>query len=150
MTTGQLVFYSGVGLLALTILLAVVFAVKKPRYDPEAAGLGPGTGSTRKLRSGYPTDPLTIRRASPAGAGVETERLPEDSAQPGTVRLTGDAADGTAVLPEEETAPRPEDTSPRGTVPLVQEQETDHPEAGTIVLSESEGPFPSGWRERGD
>ena len=68
MTTGQLVFYSGVGLLALTILLAVVFAVKKPRYDPETAGLGPGSGSTRKLRSGYPTDPLTIRRASPRKA----------------------------------------------------------------------------------
>lgn len=150
MTTGQLVFYSGVGLLALTILLAVVFAVKKPRYDPEAAGLGPGSGNTRKLRSGYPTDPLTIRREGGAASAAGTEHLPEDPAQPGTVRLVEEAEDGTAVLPEEETTPLPEGPSPKGTVPLAQEKEPEHLEVGTMVLSESEGSFPSSQRERGE
>ena len=150
MTTGQLVFYSGVGLLALTILLAVVFAVKKPRYDPETAGLGPGSGSTRKLRSGYPTDPLTIRREGGAASAAGTEHLPEDPAQPGTVRLVEEAEDGTAVLPEEETTPLPEGPSPKGTVPLAQEKEPEHLEVGTMVLSESEGSFPSSQRERGE
>ncbi len=60
MTTGQLVFYSGVGLMAVTILLAIFFVVKKPRYMPEQAGYIPaGPHQTQKLRNGYPTDPVT-------------------------------------------------------------------------------------------
>ena len=57
MTTGQLVFYSGVGLLALTVLLGVFFLVKKPKYIPEQAVYEPGAPQqTQKLRNGYPTD----------------------------------------------------------------------------------------------
>lgn len=60
MTTGQMLFYSGVGLLVLTILLAIVFLVKKPQYIPEQVGVGPdGSNQTQKLRNGYPTDPVT-------------------------------------------------------------------------------------------
>ncbi len=112
--------------------------------------LGPGSGSTRKLRSGYPTDPLTIRREGGAASAAGTEHLPEDPAQPGTVRLVEEAEDGTAVLPEEETTPLPEGPSPKGTVPLAQEKEPEHLEVGTMVFSESEGSLPSSQRERGE
>ena len=37
MTTGQLLFWSGAALLALTGLLAIIFAIKKPKYTPEEA-----------------------------------------------------------------------------------------------------------------
>lgn len=60
MTTGQMVFYSGVGLLVLTILLGIFFMIKKPQYIPEHAELTPGEPhQTQKLRNGYPTDPVT-------------------------------------------------------------------------------------------
>lgn len=132
MTTGQLVFYSGVAILALSILLAVVFAVKKPQYNPEAAGRGPGeAGNTRKLRSGYPTDPLTVRREGP-----------ETPAQLGTVRLTEEVASGTAVLPEERTALLPEGHAADGILPLTQEEGTVPLEAGTAVLPESKATRP--------
>ena len=70
MTTGQLVFYSGAGLLVLTVLLAVFFAVKKPVYVPEnAAYVSAGPQQTEPLRNGYPTDPVTRRgREIPAAA----------------------------------------------------------------------------------
>ena len=44
MTTGQMLFYGGVGLMVLTILTAIVFAATKPRYVPgkvEAADASP-------------------------------------------------------------------------------------------------------------
>lgn len=84
MTTGQLLFYAGIATLVLTVLLAVVFLVKKPRYDPESAAHSANTSQTQKLRNGYPTDRLTIRReprensvpsAVPAERG--TERIEE-------------------------------------------------------------------------
>lgn len=70
MTTGQLVFYSGVGLLALTVLLGVFFLVKKPKYIPEQAVYEPGAPQqTQKLRNGYPTDRETRRRTGTPGGG---------------------------------------------------------------------------------
>lgn len=70
MTTGQMMFYSGAGLLVLTVLLAVFFAVKKPEYIPENAAHTPaGPQQTEPLRNGYPTDPVTRRsREVPAAA----------------------------------------------------------------------------------
>lgn len=62
MTTGQLLFYAGIALLALTVILAVIFLIKKPVYHPENAVYTGSTGQTQKLRNGYPTDRLTIRR----------------------------------------------------------------------------------------
>lgn len=79
MTTGQILFYSGVGLLGLTVVLAIIFAIKKPQYKPGNVVYSAADGNTQKLRNGYPTDPLTIRRktgAAGAGAGYEeTERI---------------------------------------------------------------------------
>lgn len=67
MTTGQMVFYSGVGLLVLTILLGIFFMIKKPQYIPEQAGYVPvGPNQTQKLRNGYPTDPVTKGKHIPS------------------------------------------------------------------------------------
>ena len=69
MTTGSIVFYSGVGLFAVTILLAIVFLIRKPQYNPQKAVYdGRGGRKTQSLRSGYPTDPLTVRQEKPSAA----------------------------------------------------------------------------------
>ena len=65
MTTGQLLFYGGAALLGLTVLLAIIFIIKKPKYTPESAAYaGADSGRTQSLRNGYPTDRMTIRRES--------------------------------------------------------------------------------------
>ncbi len=64
MTAGEAMFYGGLALLAVTAILAVVFAVKKPQYRPGQVAPGDG-GATVPLRSGYPTNTLTIRRDVP-------------------------------------------------------------------------------------
>ncbi|MEY8316983.1 hypothetical protein AALB19_06620 [Oscillospiraceae bacterium 50-58] len=85
MTTGQMVFYSGVGLLVLTIIVALVFLIKKPKYIPETAVYGDAVSNvTQRLRNGYPTERVTIRRETAQSqpeqgteliAGEETELL---------------------------------------------------------------------------
>lgn len=60
MTIGKLVFCSGVALLIATILLIVVFVIKKPKYIPDALRLD-DKGKTETLLNGYPTDRLTRR-----------------------------------------------------------------------------------------
>ena len=63
-TTGELVFFSGVGLLLFTLVLAVIFAIKRPRYVPgELSPDQSPPGSTQKLRSGFPTEAVTRERA---------------------------------------------------------------------------------------
>lgn len=108
MTTGQLMFYAGIGLFGLTVILAIVFMIKKPKYRPENA-VG-GDGQTVPLRNGYPTEPVTARYDVTKGAadngGGETELLPSGA---GTVLLTGEVnspADETQLLsPETELLP---------------------------------------------
>ena len=62
MSNGQILFYSGAALMAATILLAIFFWIKKPKYEPtnivyeDAEERG-----TQRLRSGYPTARLTRR-----------------------------------------------------------------------------------------
>lgn len=81
MTTGQLVFYAGIGLLGATVLLAVIFLIVRPKYKPENAVYTGGRtdGSTQRLRNGYPTERVTVRRDGPAKAenglsGPQTEK----------------------------------------------------------------------------
>lgn len=82
MTMGELIFACGLGLLGLTAFLAVLFLVKKPRYIPEEAVYAEQVSSeTKRLRNGYPTDPLTVRRtasrkAAPAKETADTATLP--------------------------------------------------------------------------
>lgn len=102
MTTGQLMFYGGIALLVLTILLAIIFIIIKPKYVPESSAYdGSDASRTQQLRSGYPTDRLTIRRESviPGSALLDstpaapvqqaTELLPtEECSEQGTEPLT--------------------------------------------------------------
>lgn len=85
-TMGQLVFYSGVGLLILTIILVCFFWAKKPQYIPGTAAYdGMGDSKTRKIRSGYPTERLSVRKeekrvVTPETVVIqgETERLNDE------------------------------------------------------------------------
>ena len=82
MTTGQLVFCSGIGLLILTIILACIFWLKKPQYIPGNVALdGMGIPKTRKLRSSYPTDRLTVRKNEKPAVDCETADLQERTEQ---------------------------------------------------------------------
>ena len=106
MTTGELVFYSGVGLLAFTVLLAVIFLIKRPKYVPESLSHIPdGTGGTQKLRSGYPTETMTHERVS-GGAAAPSTPGRAVSPQPA-------APDGEGTVPlEQGTAPLEQGTAP--------------------------------------
>lgn len=143
MTAGHLLFYSGAGLLALTIVLAIVFVLKKPQYRPESEAYAT-PGGMQKFRNVYPTDPITIRRDKPekdadapaeAKTEQETEKLTDASEkvswtdtmvlgheqkEPGehTAKLL---EEGTASLPPE-TAPLLDETAPLAeeTVPLME------------------------------
>lgn len=46
MTQGQLLFYSGAALLVLTVLLAVLFVIKRPKYNPGSTDAQPDGGGT--------------------------------------------------------------------------------------------------------
>lgn len=101
MSTGTIFYYSGLGLLALTVLLAILFIVKKPKYTPERAAYSGADSDTQKLRNGYPTDRIT-KRAEKSGAVSATEPLRE------TQPLESDATellDQTEALIADETEP---------------------------------------------
>lgn len=74
MTTGQILFYGGTALLALTVVLAIIFIIVKPKYKPEGGTYdGAGPDITQKLLNGYPTDRMTIRRESPRHSAPDSE-----------------------------------------------------------------------------
>lgn len=76
MTTGQLVFCSGVGLLIVTLILIAVFALKKPRYAPQGAAYS-GPGADQKSHPVAP-DRREIRPESRTlTLSDETEWLPD-------------------------------------------------------------------------
>ena len=120
MTTGEIIFYAGAALLVLTIILAVVFAIKKPQYKPENAAYIVSDAGTQRLRNGYPTDRLTVRAetkselvSQTALLDERTEILPQTDVLPQTALLEEPTPDGTVPL-SEETAPLAD-----GTVPLA-------------------------------
>ena len=94
----------GVGLLLLTIILAVVFAIKKPKYSPESAVVD-GDGRTTPLRNGYPTEPMTIRRDSAPKEHTHRGQVTEVMSAPDETVLMDPGADatpmGTQLLPAE-------------------------------------------------
>lgn len=83
MTTGQLVFFSGVGLLIVTLIVGIIFMVKKPTYKPE----NPVHCTTQTRYMSYPTNDLTVALEHPEHfqendtiiLSDETELLPENS-----------------------------------------------------------------------
>lgn len=125
MTTGQVVFYSGVGLLVLTIVLGIAFWLKKPQYIPENSAYEGGPEKrTRKLRSGYPTDRLTIRQEPKQPIISGTVVLQENTAQLRTEQ--GDTLPDTAVLPS---------------VKLSKVQQTEKLSVGTVPLAGGTAPL---------
>lgn len=79
MTNGQLIFYMGIALLIVTVILVVIFALKKPKYVPESAAYIGGNANTQKLRNGYPTNRLTIRRDTKQSSTSETAILSNET-----------------------------------------------------------------------
>lgn len=151
MSTGQLVFYSGVGLLVFTIVLGIAFWLKKPQYIPGNAAYDQGADkNTQKLRSGYPTDHLTVRREPEQPIMPGTAVFQESTAQLETEQE--DTLPDTAVLPNAEF-PQAQQTEKLGvgtvpladgTIPLVHDEDTvllyDHatpPDGETEVLDSS-------------
>lgn len=131
MTTGTMIFFSGVGLLILTIILAIIFALKKPQYIPEKAAYDGGDSKrTQKLRSGYPTNRLTIRREPERQKAPGTDMLREDTERL-TVEQTAqiletEVLNGTETLDHTQTEKLAAETAhlPEGTVLLRQVEET--------------------------
>lgn len=123
MSTGQILFYAGVALLIVTVILAVFFFVKKPQYTPEGVVSGPN--QTQRLINGYPTDPLT--RGEPVSQPFSPP--PSRPAAAGAVPLARD------------TAPLGEGTAPlaQGTAPLSPETEKLTP--GTEKLGQETAPL---------
>lgn len=86
-------FYGGAALLAVAVLLAIIFIIKKPKYTPESAAYaGADPGRTQSLRNGYPTDRMTIRRESVQTVAPEKIEQSQETElltdlQPGTERL---------------------------------------------------------------
>lgn len=87
MTTGQLLFYAGVALLGATVILAIAFLIKKPKYVPESATYSTSDNATISFRSGYPTDRMTIRRDSPIRATELLNTNPLDNSAKRTEML---------------------------------------------------------------
>lgn len=111
MTTGQLLFWSGAALLALTGLLAIIFAIKKPKYTPEEAVTAIGAAPTKRLRRGQtvPASPVTQRPAgtvllTPEEIPGATAPMPESAVPGATVPMPGMDAAGTVLLTPEEPA----------------------------------------------
>lgn len=108
MTIGQLLFYGGAALLGLTVLLAIIFIVKKPKYTPEsAASAGTDPGRTQNLRNGYPTDRMTGSGAPVQPAATETIRQSQE-----TVLLPETL---TELLPDTKRSPETEVMGPQQT-----------------------------------
>lgn len=85
MSAGQIVFMIGIGLLALTIILAIIFHLKEPQYIPgSAAYKNTGRTPTQKPQSSYFAGGSAIHREPEEQAAPETVILDEEGE-----RLTG-------------------------------------------------------------
>lgn len=126
MTTGQLLFWSGAALLALTGLLAIIFAIKKPKYTPEEAVTAIGAAPTKRLRRGQ-TVPVSPVTQSPAGTVLLTQEETSSATAP-----MAEAA-GTVLLRQDDT--------PGATVPMPGMDA-----AGTVLLTPEEPAAQGGTR----
>ena len=122
MTTGQMMFYGGFALLAITVLLAVVFRIKRPKLTADA--LPVDSAAAQEERKAYTTALLSATKesakrqkdenatvlldAEPAAGAGETALLDaEPAADAGaTVLLDAESAAsaGETVLLDEEPA----------------------------------------------
>lgn len=95
MTMGQLMFGGGAALLVIAIVLAIIFARKRPQYEPEGVMREVQPDNTQRLRNAYPTEEVTAQETElledkPAATEMlpeETEYLPEEQKGSGTTLL---------------------------------------------------------------
>ena len=68
MSTGQIVFYAGIGLLCITLILLVVFLIKKPQYHPENVIYSEAEDKSKPhFRSHYISERMPARGSEPYG-----------------------------------------------------------------------------------
>lgn len=104
MTRGQLMFYGGIALLVFTVVLAIVFLIKKPVYRPESGAIrAPEDTGTQRLRNGYPTSPITVRRDGAGRQPNGTQPLPEEAGTTSRTEYLPEDASQTEYLPEDQT-----------------------------------------------
>ena len=124
MTTGHLIFYSGIALFLFTAALSTIFILKKPKYDPDSAVCADADSNTRKLYTSYPTDRLTVRQEPVLPDTALLNQPPAAPVQPAAECL----AQGTEILPAVEVLPQQTDYLPA----------TEPPPRQTEVLSSTE------------
>lgn len=105
MTKGQLMFYGGIALLLFTVILAIVFFIKKPVYRPESGAIRPPEDTdTQRLRNGFPTSPITVRRDSVSDQQLnETQPLSEEMEPASRTEYLQEGTSQTEYLPEDHT-----------------------------------------------
>ena len=80
MSQGEIVFYSGVALFICTIIVAILFTIKKPEYKPENEIYKMNDARTETLLNSYPTYQLTVRKnKEKVNFNEETSLLEETS-----------------------------------------------------------------------
>ncbi|WP_071434785.1 hypothetical protein [Angelakisella massiliensis] len=79
MTTGQMLFYSGVGLMILTVITAIVFTATKPRYVPEKAEGDASSAEKKKTAPAKGTE--VLKGATAQLTGGDTQLLGGDIIQ---------------------------------------------------------------------
>lgn len=84
MTTGQILFYCGAALLGLTLILLIIFLIKKPKYEPETAAYDGvvGPNGTQNFRNGYPTVRRGQTQQSAPQQSVPQQTAPQAAARP--------------------------------------------------------------------
>ena len=124
MTTGMLLFYGGFVLLALTIILAIIFALRPPKYTPENAAISaPGDLQTQPLKNNYSTNHQIIQQQS------SIPNIPNAPITPATPGPAPSGAETAFLNPSGDTATALLDTR---TLPLPQQAE--HQDGPTALL----------------
>lgn len=74
-------FFGGVALLAVTVVLAIVFMIWKPVYRPESAAVQvPGDQYAQQMTGSYPVPPVTARQEGPARqVPIQTDQVREET-----------------------------------------------------------------------
>lgn len=146
MSLGQWLFFGGLALLAVTLLMGILFLIFRPKYRPENAAVqAPGERQTTRLRNGYPTDSMTARqnRSGSQQMRAEQQNVP-DMSQAQRWNTSQQPGQPTAPLPQNAvpTAPLPQSAVP--TAPLPQSAEPTSPlvtpSAPTAPLQQSAEP----------
>ena len=103
MTVGEIMFCGGVALLGLTVLLAIVFAIRKPKYKPQNLT---AEAVTEPVRNGYPTQKVT-RKVTENAAATEFMDAQADAAAATEFMAQPDAGAATEFMAADDPAPRP-------------------------------------------